>query len=346
MDPYVIGPVLRRRLLAILAAVPLAACGSGDGGGGDGGPETSCQGTCCAPPPETYTVTYTLCPLELPDAASDAASDASDDGGDAGDDVTEQGVCYSGCMEACQANSPQPYGVYVECLGETGDAGERVAQCEGLHLCGRRFDGLAEAECGASLGETLARMAWLEAASIHAFRRLARELRAHGAPEELVLAARACARDESRHARAMARLARAHGAKVPRVEAPAMSVRDLESIARENAVEACVGETYGALLAMWQAEHAGDEDVRAAMRAIAPDELRHAALGWAIAAWADRGLDESARTRVAAARSRAVSALLHSTHIEPAAEVARATGAPSARDHARLAETMRRAVWS
>ena len=284
-------------------------------------------------------MTYTLCSTDLPDASDDGGSDASDD-------AASRTVCYGSCMEACQANAPQPYGVYGECVSETEDAGERVAQCEALPLCGRRFDGLEEADCGASLGETLARMAWLEAASIHAFRRLARELRAHGAPEELVAAARACARDESRHARAMARLARAHGAKVPRVEARAMGVRDLESIARENAVEACVGETYGALLAMWQAEHAGDEDVRAAMRAIAPDELRHAALGWAVAAWADARLDKDARARVAGARSRAVRDLLQNARIEPIPSVARATGAPSARDQARLAAAMRDEVWS
>src|SRR6185295_13249702 len=123
--------------------------------------------------------------------------------------------------------------------------------------------------------------------SIHAFRRLARELRAHGAPSDLVNAARACARDEARHARTMARLARAHGATIDRVHVEDVGTRDLEAIARENAVEGCVGETYGALLAIWQAEHAADADVRAAMREIAPDEMRHAALAWAVATWAD-----------------------------------------------------------
>src|SRR6185295_19226548 len=131
-----------------------------------------------------------------------------------------------------------------------------------------------------------ARAAWLEAASIHAFRRLVRELRAHGAPDELVLAARSAAKDEARHARLMARLATRFGAKVPRVEWTDRGIRDVEAIARENAVEACVGETYGALAAAWQGEHAPHAEVRDVMRAIAPDELRHAALGWAVDAWA------------------------------------------------------------
>ncbi|HEY1958585.1 MAG TPA: ferritin-like domain-containing protein [Polyangiaceae bacterium] len=342
MDPFSFAPLLRGRILAVLALAPLAACGGTTAGGGDAGDDAaeSCQTRCCAPPAENYTVTYAVC-WNGPDAATDASDDADDD-------ASAQGsVCYASCAAACQAHSPQPYGIYVDCVSETaGDAGESVAQCEALHLCGRRFDGLEEAAAGCSLGDALARMAWLEAASVHAFRRLARELRAHGAPDELVVAARACARDEARHARTMARLARARGAKVPRVEARTASVRDLESIARENAVEACVGETYGALLAMWQAEHAGDEDIRAAMREIAPDEMRHAALGWAVAAWAGARLQADARARVASARNRAVHDLLQTASIEPDAAIARATGAPRARDQARLAAAMRDAVWT
>jgi hypothetical protein len=51
-------------------------------------------------------------------------------------------------------------------------------------------------------------------------------------------------------------------------------------------VEGCVRETYGALVAMHQAETAGDSDVRALMTDIAQDEMNHAALAWRIDAWA------------------------------------------------------------
>ena len=46
------------------------------------------------------------------------------------------------------------------------------------------------------------------------------------------------------------------------------------------------------------------------MRDIAPDELRHAALGWAVNAWIERRLSPDARARVKAARDEAARALL------------------------------------
>jgi len=126
----------------------------------------------------------------------------------------------------------------------------------------------------------------------------------------LIASANVCARDEIRHARMMARLAEKHGAIVPRVEIrAALGVRDLESIARENAVEGCVGETYGAAVATWAGANAEHEDVRAASRAIAADEMRHAAFGWAVHAWATEHLASGARDRVRAARDEAADAL-------------------------------------
>ncbi len=181
-----------------------------------------------------------------------------------------------------------------------------TAHCEAVVQClGRRFDGLAAPEivAGNPSGAWLAQAAWLEAASVHAFRRLARELEAHGAPRTLVLRAKACAKDESRHARMMMALAKKRRVAVPRVAAPRSGVRALESVARENAIEGCVGETYGALHAAWLASHETDGDVAAAMAAIAPDELRHAALGWAVAEWIDAKLTRAQRGRVRRART-------------------------------------------
>ena len=51
--------------------------------------------------------------------------------------------------------------------------------------------------------------------------------------------------------------------------------------------------------------HATHADVRDAMRGIADDELRHAALGWAVAAWADTRLSRDAVERVREARDAA-----------------------------------------
>jgi Mn-containing catalase len=137
---------------------------------------------------------------------------------------------------------------------------------------------------------------------VHAFVRLAAELRAHGAPRDLIERARRAASDEVRHARVTGALARRWGAIVPKVVVAVEAPRALEAIAVENAVEGCVGETWGALIATWQGERAGDEGIRDAMRAIADDELGHATLAWDVAAWIEPLLDEAERSRVVAAR--------------------------------------------
>src|SRR5439155_21546069 len=98
---------------------------------------------------------------------------------------------------------------------------------------GRRPEGLRalEAANDEGLGALFARIARLEAASVPAFRRLARELRAYGAPRSLVDACRTAARDEIRHARVMRALARAHGAEPQPVSIEATAARTLEAMA-------------------------------------------------------------------------------------------------------------------
>jgi hypothetical protein len=152
-------------------------------------------------------------------------------------------------------------------------------------------------------------MAWLEAASVHAFERLARDLVAHRAPSALVRRAKLAAREEARHARMMRRLARANGATPARVRAKRWKPRTLEAVATENAIEGCVGETFGALVAMSDATRAADAHLREAMCVIAPDELGHAALAWSISQWASTRLDSATNARVRAARDRAVEEL-------------------------------------
>ncbi|MBN8227766.1 hypothetical protein JYK02_09615 [Corallococcus macrosporus] len=169
---------------------------------------------------------------------------------------------------------------------------------------GRRPEGLqaARAEARCALGSHFARMAWLEAASVPAFLRLAEELKAHGAPAELIRAARRSAGEEVRHTRAARALARRHGATVPEVEVAPFSPRSLEALLHENAKEGCVGETHGALVAGWQARAARDAQVREALSQIAEDELRHAELSWAVEAWATERLSSDARQRLREAR--------------------------------------------
>jgi hypothetical protein len=81
-------------------------------------------------------------------------------------------------------------------------------------------------------------------------------------------------------------------------------------VARDNAAEGCGRETYAALIAARQARAAADPAIRAAMAGIARDETRHAALSWAVDAWASERLAPAARRRVRAARHEAMERLL------------------------------------
>jgi hypothetical protein len=127
-----------------------------------------------------------------------------------------------------------------------------------------------------------------------------------GAPGFLSEAAHASARDEVRHARALAALSRRYGARprAPRVDRA--TPRPLVAFAIENAIEGCVREAYGALLAVVQAHRSRDPVVRQVMSGIADDEARHAALAFAVDAWVATLLSSTDRGRVVAARAQAI----------------------------------------
>ena len=128
----------------------------------------------------------------------------------------------------------------------------------------------------------------------------------------------------------------------PRVERG--PIRDLEAIALENAIEGCVRETYGALQNAWQAERATSARVRAAMRVIARDELKHASFAWKIAAWIEPKLDADARARVQEARKDAAARLAASIAVDDS--LVDVCGLPSTSDAAELVAGLRRALWS
>jgi hypothetical protein len=250
-----------------------------------------------------------------------------------GDPCTQ--VCPSGYTQCCSPHPSDGGALAVSCVYYCGPAGRRPA-------------GLAETshDDGCAVGRYLASMAHLEAASVHAFRSLERDLRMHAAPAQLIADARRAARDEVRHARLMRRLAAAHGARPPRVTARSYASRSLEAIAVENAVEGCVRETYGALLATWQARVATEAPVRAAMAAVAGDETRHAQLAWDVDAWTRRRLDRASRRRVVDARRRAVDELEAELAAPPPDELVRRFGVPDVAQSRRLHGQLRRELWA
>ena len=200
-------------------------------------------------------------------------------------------------------------------------------------VCGRRpsglrMNGLTDG-AARDLGEHFAHSAHLEAASVIAFRRLEHELRRFGAPASFATRAKRARADEIEHARDTASLARRFGGVVPAVDVAPMAVRDLFAFALENAVEGAVRETYGALVAAFQAERAAPE-LRPLLRRIARDEARHAELAHDIDRWVQPKLSADERARLAAARAAALDELRAAITTEPHDSVLRVAGMPNA----------------
>jgi hypothetical protein len=259
--------------------------------------------------------------------------------------------CYLALPECgllCNQSVAHSCGIF-ECLnveaGTIPEAGPMTLECAtGGLVCGvgvgRRPEGMScevDSQPVGAAAALLAEVARLEAGSVAAFRRFASELTAFGAPRALVRSAERAARDEVRHARVTARLARRRGAKPGRVDVPRPRARSLEAFALENAVEGCVRECFGALVATRQATHAVAPDVRAAMRSIADDETRHAALAWQVARWATPRLDLAARLRLCRAMRAAVSSLRCEVARTPA-DVAAELGLPSGEEGGALVD--------
>jgi len=226
---------------------------------------------------------------------------------------------------------------------ETGP--ERVTNA----CAGRRPAGLVAARRSRTrspVGAYFAEMARMEAASVEAFRILGRELMAHRAPERLRRAARRAAADEILHARIARLLARRFGARPAAVRVEAPAVRSLFEIALENAVEGCVHETYAALEASWQATAATDPIVREAMKVIAPDETRHGALAWRVAAWIEPRLSRADRTRVRLARASAAEGLRKRLAREPLPDLVRVAGLPAQERATALVSSLRGSLWA
>jgi hypothetical protein len=258
--------------------------------------------------------------------------------------------CYSLChrmMRPCHAYGAscvnnqvvQNRPVLVECAICPGSVGRRPEGFDPPDACPRP----GAAPLGAFFGE----LARLEAASIEAFDQLHDELIEHGAPDELVVAAERSRQDEVEHTREMTRLARRHGVTASsRVRRGARRPRPLFEVARENAVEGCVRETFGALVAAWQALHSADPEIAFALQKVARDELRHAALSWAIARWTDAALSDEERVTITAAREAAIEELLAEAARPLHPELVEVAGLPSEEAQRTMLSQLRTTLWA
>jgi hypothetical protein len=316
---------------------------SPDAGSGEDADAAAEGGASCAPyafapsPPDTCG-NYVRLPCGVPDGVAPAAN------------------CYlflSDCTKFCTGYFFNCHGVDESC----NDAGLLVPDSRGgvdidcascANGVGRVPAGLARARvtpAASPLGTYFAVAAHFEEASVHAFRRLRGELRAHRAPARLLRAARDAQRDEVRHARLTARMARRFGGRPAPVRVSPVAPRPLTAVAVENAVEGCVRETFGALVASFQAANAGDPDIARLMASIARDETRHAALSWSVARWAARALDPEARADLAARCQGAVEALRGEGGALVDGELCARAGLPTAAQREVLLGALQAHLW-
>lgn len=369
MDEHRLGRLLRR-LVLLSAPLPLAALGAACGGSASDFSESAGAGGASAG--ATQVAGAGGSSAGAGSGAGAGGSSAGAGGSNAGAGGSVPVDCAGREVASC---APTNIVLPASCFGEIVMVGaqlpaEKCAQlcapfvnlCRvtsvantsvGLHCepgcaIGRRPAGLGEpALCDPSaVGEYFAEVAHLEAASVTAFRILRDELRAQGAPKRLVRAAARAARDEIRHTRSTGALARRFGGR-GRVPVVARGPhRSLEAMAIENAVEGCVRETYGALVATRQAQTARDPQVRAAMMRIARDETRHAALSWSVGRWLESRLDGAAKRQVARAKLDAVRELSASVAAEAEVGFAALAGLPTPVEASSLVAQLERTLWS
>ncbi|RKH11034.1 ferritin-like domain-containing protein [Corallococcus sp. CA047B] len=240
--------------------------------------------------------------------------------------------------------------VEVSASGEVREREQHVLE-KGTGTCavGRRPVGLQVAgDCDSAdaMGRYFAEVAHLEAASIHAFLRLRKELALHGAGPDLQAAALASAVDEVLHADVTGRLARRFGASPPPPAVAELPMRPLAEVARDNAVEGCVRETYGALVAHHQALHARDAGVREAMVRIAEDETRHAGLSWDIDRWARSRLSPQERDALRESQRHAVALLREEVATPLDAGLITEAGLPTPEVALALLDTLEQELWA
>lgn len=270
-------------------------------------------GTCCFPPPKQE-------PFVLDTALTEEQVARAIEGWPEATRATVP--CEALCRQLHDFNGGHRPLTVDECThtmapepAATPEAEVGRVQCRGMtysYACkGRRPLGHVEEECAGEeedAGAYFGRCAQLEAASVVAFEELAEWLAEIGAPAGLVGRCVTAAEDERRHAAAMGAFARRRGGAVssPRQEACARSLR---AVALHNAVEGCVHEAWGAVEATWQARHAEDAEVRAALARIAVEEAAHAQLAWDLHAWLMGQVDEGERAEVGRAQAAAIARL-------------------------------------
>jgi hypothetical protein len=245
------------------------------------------------------------------------------------------GWTFKRTTSSCSGEAWETFYKVVSASGQIVETGRhQLSEADNNCIEGRRPANLASTGVSwlSSLAACFGEIAHMEAAAVLAFDELQHRLRALGAPPEILARAARARQDEVAHAAITARLAHRFGGtpSTPRIDTIAPQPEpSMLQLARENAVEGCVREAYGALVAAFQAANASDAEVRASFRRIALDEAEHAELSFAIDAWLTPLLTADERRCVEEAKAQAWLDLAASCNVEPAAEVVSVAGIPT-----------------
>src|SRR2546423_3119128 len=232
--------------IAALVAIPSACSSPGAYG--------SCDG-------------FVAAPQKKLDVGADVACAVANQANVAPGSAARQNLYGPSCMMTCGAGyggcvlADEYVAAYLAARSDAGAgtcpsiSGSVELTCLPAICEGRLTDGIDRpAMQGAgSIGNYFAACCHLEAASVHAFARLREELAAHQAPSDLLDAAKRAERDEVRHVALTLELALRFGVEPERPAPPSGRARTLFDVACENAVEGCVRETYGAVVALVRA---------------------------------------------------------------------------------------------
>ncbi len=205
-----------------------------------------------------------------------------------------------------------------------------------------------EANANSVVGRLLASRARAADYATRAHRRLRDDLGRMGAHPALALWADEAADDAKAHAAALRKLAARYDThdRALTSRAPDAAPRTLEQLAEDNLTTGCVHGTFDALVALHQGRSATDRELAELMTNIGNDEIRHAALAFAVHAFVEPKLSEAARARLVAIREQAATALVSSLHQPPRADVARLAGVPSVAEARALAADLGAALWT
>ena len=197
--------------------------------------------------------------------------------------ITEES-CSNLCME--QAGVYYDYLCSCDYAGPDSD-GNHPVTCE-YTVCAVEGRGhadigkLTQATGRSELARYFVRAYHAEAPSVGAFLQLRSELAHHNAPITFQRRCIKAAVEEVHHARMMAKLAGDEECDLPDLDFGSWTQRSLFELTLDNAVEGCVFETFSALKAQYQSDHAIDPRVRTAMKVISRDETEHSQLAWDI----------------------------------------------------------------